>query len=118
MPFRRDRLKQRRIDMGLTLQEVADFVNVSKPTVQRYESGRICNMDTLIVEKLAHAIKCEPSYLVGWTDEIYKQKNDVGDLLRTENELIISYRSLNVDGKEKILNYIDDLVTSGKYNIK
>ncbi len=41
-----EKIKGRRLDLELTLQEVADIVGVSKSTVQKWESGNIENMRT------------------------------------------------------------------------
>ena len=89
VPFMRDRLKQRRIDMGLTLQEIADIIGVEKPTVQRYESGKISKLDTLTVERLSDAVRCNPAYLMGWSDS---PNIDVKGKL-TLGERIVSFRA-------------------------
>lgn len=68
MPFIKERFKECRISAKLTLEEVALKVGVKPPTIQRYESGVISNIDTLTVEKLASAVGCEPAYLVGWQE--------------------------------------------------
>ena len=108
MAFIKERLKQRRLDMGLTLQEVADILGVEKPTVQRYESGKIKSVDTVTVEKLSEIIKCSPSWLMGWTNEI---KNTTGGI-------IDSYDKLNHLGKCKVDEYIKDLLENAKYTTK
>ena len=110
----RERLKSRRIDMGITLQEVADLIGVEKPTAQRYESGTIKKIDTLTVEKLAKAVRCSPAYLMGWQTEIQDIVKEDSNT-HIENNLVKNYRSLNVEGQEKIIDYVDDIVTSGKY---
>ena len=38
-----DKIKTRRLSLGLTMDDVAKEVGVSKPTVQRWESGVIAN---------------------------------------------------------------------------
>lgn len=115
MPFNRERLKSRRVDMGITLQEVADIIGVEKPTVQRYESGKINKIDTITVEKLASAIKCSPAYLMGWqsTPQIDQENNF--NLNAHEKELIHNYRAMNEEGQEKVVGYISDLVETGRY---
>jgi transcriptional regulator with XRE-family HTH domain len=92
MPFIRERLKQRRVDMGLTLQEIADTIGVEKPTVQRYESGKISKIDTLTVEKLANAVRCNPAYLLGWDDSPNLDTSNDAFTIR-EKDLIYKYRS-------------------------
>ena len=72
MPFMRDRLKQRRLNMGLTLEEVANELQVERPTIQRYESGKIKSISTTTVEALAQALHCSPAYLMGWSDSVHE----------------------------------------------
>lgn len=67
--FSNVRLKQRRLDMGLTLEEVGNIVGVSRSAVQKYEKGKIINIYTSIVELFAKALRCSPAYLMCWSDE-------------------------------------------------
>lgn len=61
-----ERIALRRQTLGLTLQEVGDYIGVSKATVQRYESGEIKNLKLETIEKLADILKTTPGYLMGW----------------------------------------------------
>ena len=54
-------LKERRIELGLTMLEVAKLVGVSEATISRYESGNIKNMRRDRIEKYASALKVSPS---------------------------------------------------------
>lgn len=65
----KDRIKNRRLELGLTLEDVARKVGVSKPTVLRWESGDIANMRSDKISKLADALLTTPSYLMCWTDD-------------------------------------------------
>ena len=62
------KIKEMRLRCGLTLLEVADFLGVKEATAQRYESGSIKNIKHETICKLAELFHCEPSYLMGWTD--------------------------------------------------
>ncbi|WP_238882074.1 helix-turn-helix domain-containing protein [Clostridium sp. YIM B02551] len=64
-----ERIKQRREELGLTLQEVGEYLGVSKATVQRYESGEIKNLKLDSIEKLAEILKVSPAYLMGWEEQ-------------------------------------------------
>lgn len=64
-----DKIKARREELGLTLQEIGDYIGVSKPTVQRYESGEIKNLKLETIEKLSEILKVSPAYLMGWKEE-------------------------------------------------
>jgi len=62
----KDMIKIRREELGLTLQDIADYVGVSKPTIQRYESGEIVNLKQGIIYKLSKILKTSPAKLMGW----------------------------------------------------
>ena len=64
-----ERIKERRLSMGMTLLDVANALNVKEATVQRYESGEIKNLKHQTVLELAKIFRCSPSYLMGWEDE-------------------------------------------------
>jgi transcriptional regulator with XRE-family HTH domain len=61
-------IKSRRDELGLTLQEVADYIGKQQTTVLRYESGEIKTIKAETIRKLAEVLKCKPSYLMGWED--------------------------------------------------
>ncbi len=63
-----DRIKQRRIDLELTADDLAERVGKSRATIYRYENGDIENMPTTVLEPLADALYTTPAYLMGWTN--------------------------------------------------
>ncbi len=65
----KDLLKEKRIENGLTLEEVAKKLGVAKPTLHRYESGVISNIPSDKIEGLAKIYKTTPAYLMGWEDK-------------------------------------------------
>lgn len=58
-------IKNRRKQLGITLEEIGDYVGVSKTTVQRWESGNISNMRRDRIQKLAQILKLDPQQLIG-----------------------------------------------------
>ena len=62
-------IKSRRLELGLTLKDVANALGVSEGTVSRYESKDIQNMGIDKIEPLAKVLRCSPGYLMGWEDE-------------------------------------------------
>lgn len=64
----RDVLKNRRIELGLTMKQVAEAVGVSEATVSRWESGDIENMRRDKIVLLANALKMSPAVIMGWED--------------------------------------------------
>lgn len=73
-----EKIKQRRLDLGLTLLDVAQAVNVSEATVSRWESGDIANMRRDRIALLANVLKVSPSYLIGW-DEGATSQSDLSE---------------------------------------
>lgn len=61
-------LKQRRKELGLTLAQIADEMNVTEATVQRWESGNIKTIRYEKIGKLAEVLKVSPALLMGWND--------------------------------------------------
>ena len=62
-----------RIANNMTLEEVAKKLGVSKPTIQRYESGVITNIPYKKVEGLSKIFNVSPSELMGWN--VFKEEN-------------------------------------------
>lgn len=108
------RLKALREAQGYTLEQVGEALGVNKATVQRYETGNIdIKRNTAI--RLAKCLKCDPAYIMGWTDS---KKGYAPEVLATtpdEEQMLGLFRELNDEGQERAITYTDDLVSSGKY---
>lgn len=62
------RIKKRRTELGLTVDDLAKKLGKNRATVYRYESDEIENFPTSVLEPLAKALKTSPAYLMGWVD--------------------------------------------------
>ena len=62
------RIRQRRVDLNLSLQDVAELSGISKSTLQRYETGGIKNIHFASIEKLSKALNTSPDWIFGWTE--------------------------------------------------
>ena len=63
------RIRARRKELHLTLQEVADAVGIRNSTVLRYEQGTIKRLKQPVIESIADALHTTPEYLMGRTEE-------------------------------------------------
>lgn len=63
-------IKKRRIEMQLTLKDVAEKVGVNEGTVSRWESGEIENMRRDKIVALAKALNISPAIIMGWGESI------------------------------------------------
>lgn len=64
-----DKIRTLRIQRGLTQEELGKLIGVSKATVNKYESGAVCNLKRSTIAALANVFDCSPAYLMGWNDE-------------------------------------------------
>ena len=108
-------IKKRRLELGLTLKDVANALGIAESTVSRYESSDIQNMGIDKIESLAKVLECSPAYLMGWEKanivDLPNQLNlfdlpvcsiDNANIL--ENELIKALRILQNTDKERYDN--------------
>lgn len=71
-----ERIKQRRIELGLSQEELAKRLgNKSRASVCTVEKDKE-DMTTDRVRKYAQALECTPSYLMGWEDKKPESTND------------------------------------------
>lgn len=61
-----DRIKARRIEVGLTVDQVAERIGKNRATVYRYESNDIEKFTLDVLYPLADALQTTPAYLMGW----------------------------------------------------
>ena len=62
------RIEQRRKELGLTLNDVAETIGVARSTIQRYEKGKIEKIKLPIIEAIANVLKVNPSWIVYKTE--------------------------------------------------
>ena len=112
-----ERIKNRRRELGMSAEDVAKIIGTSPATIYRYESNYISKMGVDKLTPIAGALRVSEAYLMGWTsDPNWRPKADEQPSLSDkEQELLAFYRNLNAEGCEKLLDYADDLVSSGKY---
>lgn len=61
-------IKNRRIELKMTMNDVAKAVGVSEATVSRWESGDIANMRRDKIAKLAEVLHVSPAVIMGWEE--------------------------------------------------
>ena len=64
-----DRIKQARLALGYSAEQVAAFLQVSPATIYRYENGDISKLPSKFIKPLAEFLCVTPEYLMGWTKE-------------------------------------------------
>jgi transcriptional regulator with XRE-family HTH domain len=88
----KENIKNKRLELNMTLEEVSSKLRISKPTLQRYESGVISNVPFDKIELLADILQTTPSRLMDWNE----------DLNEDEKELLSKYNKLDKMGKHTV----------------
>lgn len=70
------RIKNRRKEICMSVDDLAEKLGKNRATIYRYESDEIDNFPISVIEPLAKALHTTPAYLMGWDEE--KAKPDSG----------------------------------------
>lgn len=103
----KNNIRKFRLRNGLTQQQVADKLKVSRAAVCQWEKG-ICYPRMGMIQKLAGLFGCKVSDLIGEVE--YN-----GSLSYDEQKLVEAYRSLNAKGKARLLEDAKTMLASGLY---
>lgn len=101
-----NRIKQRRQDLNLTLQEIASSVGVAVSTIQRYERGTISRYKLPVVESIAKTLQVNPLWLIK-EDAPMLLNNNSDDLLTS---IVEKYEQLDHNYKKLIESQINQLL--------
>ena len=63
-----DRIRNRRIELGLSVDDLAKLLQKNRATVYRYESNYIKSYSPDVLESLAKALQTTPAYFYGYED--------------------------------------------------
>lgn len=105
-----ERIKKRRIELGMSADKLAEQIGVSRSTMFRYESGAIEKMPMNNLAPIARALNTTIGYLMGWEEEKNAPAAVSGD--ECENEVMQYFDRLSAPRKEEALNYLRYLVMS------
>ncbi|HFD2032867.1 helix-turn-helix domain-containing protein [Clostridium perfringens] len=105
-----NRIQSRRLELKLSYQDLASKTNMSKSTLQRYETGSIKNMPVDKLGIIATALDVSPLWLLGFDEN--ENNNKLSD---EEQQHIEDLRKLNDIGKNKVITYTKDLMDNPKF---
>ncbi len=101
----KSKLKQKRQELNLTLEELAKKVGVSAATIQRYESGEIKNLRNDKIKRLADALGVTPNYLMDWGEEDSSintiAAHALSDLTADEQKKVLEFAQFIKSQREK-----------------
>lgn len=104
------RIKARRIELGLSVDELAARLGKDRATVYRYEKDEIKNFPVDILEPLAHALSTTPADLMGYASN---------SKLRSDEEALLKYYNLLNDiGRQEAFKRVQELTELDRYTVK
>lgn len=59
-------IREKRLELGLTYEELGKIVGVGKSTVRKWETGMIENIKRDNIVALAKALNVSPALIMGW----------------------------------------------------
>ena len=59
-------IREKRLELGLTYEELGKMIGVGKSTVRKWEIGMIENIRRDNIVALATALKISPALIMGW----------------------------------------------------
>lgn len=118
-----ERIKQLRLQKGITQEELGRVIGVKKAAIMKYENGSVTNMKRKSIQKMAAYFGVSPSYLMGFEDNINNGVNNgiIGnnnnnniingvELDEIEAELLTLCSQMTVTQKARLLTYANDLL--------
>lgn len=106
------RLKELRLKKKLSQSDIANLLEVTQQAYANYERGaREADYKTLMI--LADFFDVSIDYLLG--REVKESKQVVDVKSETLYPILEKYKKLNAEGKRKVNEYIEDLISSGNY---
>lgn len=103
-------IKKYRKEANMTLKELADKIDLTEATVQKYEAGNIKNIDVEMLKKIADALGVRPEQITEWeSKEQYLEYRESKNATTTA-KLIKKYNQLTKGHQKAVLALIDSLL--------
>lgn len=109
------RLKELRLNNGLTQKELANAIEVGRTTVSEYESGKIVPKQEGLL-RIANHFNVSVDYLTGVSDDPATRKQNASDLdalLNTVHYLLLDEYATPVTYEGKLLSEKQKLIIAG-----
>ena len=98
------RIKDRRLKMRMNQKELSAASNLSQATISRIENGRVQQLKSENLKRLAIALGVTVDYLIGRTDRI--RPDDVVEADPKAKYLFRGYEKLSAEGKKQVEDFV------------
>lgn len=104
----KDILRKRRLELGLTMKEVADACQVTEGMVSRWESGYTKNMRRDRIFALSQILRISPLVILGM--EEYDDDNTSNNLKRFTDAI----STMTDEEQAELMNYMNFIISKRK----
>ena len=103
------RMKERRKELGIKADEVAEALGCSRSTVFRYENGDIEKVPATLINTIAEVLKTTPAYLMGWSDDTTPLASNIIPLPETKKVPLLGTIACGepILAVENVADYVD-----------
>lgn len=85
-----EKIKKRRKELNLSVDEVAKRLNKNRATIYRYENNDIENMPITVLNGLSKILEISPMVLMGWKESsVQKKYNQLTDEQKNNIDLLL-----------------------------
>lgn len=106
------RLRQAREQSGFTQQDLAEKLGITKSAVGNYENG-VSSPKWDVLLRIFDVLQVEPNFL--YQDSFSSELSGAVQLTPRQSALLSSFDQLNEEGQTKAVEYVEDLVLTGRY---
>lgn len=103
------RIRQKRLEMGLSGEELGKRLGVQRAAVNKWESGEVENIKRNTIAKMADIFGCSPAWLMGWEDA-EQNKVDYTFTINGNDYRVETPREMSEDMRKRMLAYFDKLL--------
>lgn len=112
-----ERIKHRRKELGMSVDDLAEKVGKSRATIYRYENGEIEKLPTDVLEPIADALLTTPGYLAGWTDNPQRPKKRFVATFNLSSLQNALDKSISKEINDEVAKEIEELLDAIIYRI-
>lgn len=103
-------IKKYRKEANMTLKELADKIDLTEATVQKYEAGNIKNIGVEMLKSIADALGVRPEQITEWESKEQYEKYREGKKEISDAKLLKKYSQLTRGHQKAVLSLIDSLL--------
>ena len=97
------RIRMKRTEKGMTMEQLASALGVKASAINKYEKGIVENIKRSTIQEMALILECNPAWLMGFDAE---QDSNNDYITLEEGTFIETYRQLSMESRKQLMLYI------------